>query len=1376
MTSVNKDGGCLLWIKNSDTAHNIKIAIVTIVAATALAALVTGGLLVLAQQGFNLAGINALAKMIEAKWLYTALAVVTVALIIDTVFFIAMVRNFLNKTFSQQELDQFGITGDLTKYHTSEKIPNNSYCIMDSPVVKATATGEGQPAIYAVHMKDGDGNVDTIGFKTPEDRNAHITQLKADGFIDGKEAYKQDPEYSVEYMERLASHAAEIEKMSENLPRGYYRKKQFDIPDSEDKVVVVVVTDAEKATITHYCKVNKVNDVLEENYPEDLLDRDATKTYVANAKVTEIPVTLKEREFWPYEVLYTEQRTKKQHPLFAVDFYSKDVVPDVVYFRTPEAREDYIKNHFPTAGPNKWTNAQEAFSKKTEYTLDEVEKLIKKTPKFMGGINAGQYQIKTFTKDGTSVYGLGLPNKKAKYFTTDKIRTDYVNAHHKKDINLDEAYDALNGIKDKDGKIVKEGVLQRDQVANKCKKVKDFWYSTISLHNGEFYGLLDKQEEGFGWEVAPTLTELQNRYSKKNGYEDIRASEANKKIYTLKEVEDKLAEKPDFIQKIEKGQYETMTVATKSGDLLYALALPDGKDPIYFPNAEERVKYIGTHHPKDIDLTEVYNKLYGISDKDGKIVKKGVLQDDEVATHCTQEKEYWHSVILLDNGIKVYGALIKTKKKDKFDWYVAGTLKKIQDIYPANEGCVDKTPKVTYKSELKAEEIKQFLTNLDEASRKELQFQPNSMKSNQYWPNDYDVKGQIVYVVLIGQGEPRYFKDKIERDNAVKAAVKKGCYSFKKLQDEVTATIKKQNLRDLLKTNYMYEKADYKKIDGIPVAVLIYPWTPAGTTQTLTHEAFTAVEGKSASEVRENYLNSDGAKAKGFKPAADIYEKPKIYKEAYVKKIISQEHFDLVISEGTYLQERKGKELLVSDIPKTDKSGDVYALVWNQQNGFGFINTPQRIFFETAETRKAYCDKELAGYVDLTSAQNIRGEKHLEQCLTVPGEMYAFDVKSSTGNMYYMWYTRQKNGLVLNYADSDKKRKDKLAALAKGTPPLIDRTDFIDNKLNHPALEQTIEKIRKDKCIDLILEKAKQSWVEKDVEGVGTQKVDFVYWRMNDGSLAERVFEAGKGTDFITKYKFVDKQADFNNSAQYPPALGAELIKKAYTFTQSDYEARIAKMKDREVWQFKENKTKNANYPDIALTLIKVPGKSEAEYRYFKSDKLRDKHCKEINDLKYDHAFPRITNKEKFLDLVGATVSKDRPLYMIIDYTKDGGNLLLLMRKQNFEGNKWVVESRGIPVAQRDAEVAKLIGYTALTPAMLDAPLSKEEEAAIIKESGKKIEEHKKTLKADGWASVLSLEGNYATIIEYTKAGEEPKVQHYRAGGTEFKKRTNALL
>ncbi len=93
------------WCR-SEGCTKVKEGGVTIVAALSAIALIVGTLLILAQQGYPLGGINTIAKMVESKWVYLGMGSAAILLTLDIALIIAQIRSYQNQTFPDKEVQQ----------------------------------------------------------------------------------------------------------------------------------------------------------------------------------------------------------------------------------------------------------------------------------------------------------------------------------------------------------------------------------------------------------------------------------------------------------------------------------------------------------------------------------------------------------------------------------------------------------------------------------------------------------------------------------------------------------------------------------------------------------------------------------------------------------------------------------------------------------------------------------------------------------------------------------------------------------------------------------------------------------------------------------------------------------------------------------------------------------------------------------------------------------------------------------------------------------------------------------------------------------------------------------------------------------------------
>ena len=141
--TTQNDNTCCLWLKNADVKTKAKAGIVITLTALAAIALVTAALIIIAQQGVNLGGFNAVAQMIDAAGVYAWLAVAGVILIVDVVILIALSRRD-SKIYSAQEMQKYNVTDG----YLNEKMDAQSYWTVDKPGTPAANGTEATPPLF----------------------------------------------------------------------------------------------------------------------------------------------------------------------------------------------------------------------------------------------------------------------------------------------------------------------------------------------------------------------------------------------------------------------------------------------------------------------------------------------------------------------------------------------------------------------------------------------------------------------------------------------------------------------------------------------------------------------------------------------------------------------------------------------------------------------------------------------------------------------------------------------------------------------------------------------------------------------------------------------------------------------------------------------------------------------------------------------------------------------------------------------------------------------------------------------------------------------------------------------------------------------------
>jgi len=97
----SEERGC--WIQKSNACTKAKIGTTIGITALTAIAVVAGLFLVLAQHGVHLGGLNSMAQMMDARWLYVGMSIASAALIVDVTFLIVCLRNARKETLSKNE-------------------------------------------------------------------------------------------------------------------------------------------------------------------------------------------------------------------------------------------------------------------------------------------------------------------------------------------------------------------------------------------------------------------------------------------------------------------------------------------------------------------------------------------------------------------------------------------------------------------------------------------------------------------------------------------------------------------------------------------------------------------------------------------------------------------------------------------------------------------------------------------------------------------------------------------------------------------------------------------------------------------------------------------------------------------------------------------------------------------------------------------------------------------------------------------------------------------------------------------------------------------------------------------------------------------------
>jgi hypothetical protein len=159
-----------------------------IVIAIATIAILAGVLLVLAQAGYPLEGINSLAHLIAPHHLYLGLALGGILLTLGVVYTVAEARHYAQRTFSSGELDKLNFPFYLSSLDIESSLDNQTFAKVNRNFDPQNQT----PSIHAVVVKNDSGETTSyIAFRTPEGAGVYCATLEQQNYRDKSERIAQ---------------------------------------------------------------------------------------------------------------------------------------------------------------------------------------------------------------------------------------------------------------------------------------------------------------------------------------------------------------------------------------------------------------------------------------------------------------------------------------------------------------------------------------------------------------------------------------------------------------------------------------------------------------------------------------------------------------------------------------------------------------------------------------------------------------------------------------------------------------------------------------------------------------------------------------------------------------------------------------------------------------------------------------------------------------------------------------------------------------------------------------------------------------------------------------------------------------------------------
>lgn len=216
---------CGFWVGQADACTQSIHVTTVIVAALATITVLGGVLLILAQQGYSLGGINSLSKLIQPSVVYATVAFGGVVLVFDIAFICTLVRAYKDQVYSKEELDAMKVLTNIQEVVTLNLAPMH-YTLYISPEVKGDKIDESHPGVYAVMALDKDSNRSITAFKTEQALLQHLLRLESSGYQEiSEEIWKQRVIFTLEEVKHLLDHARiqyRCELLAKAVPNGYF--------------------------------------------------------------------------------------------------------------------------------------------------------------------------------------------------------------------------------------------------------------------------------------------------------------------------------------------------------------------------------------------------------------------------------------------------------------------------------------------------------------------------------------------------------------------------------------------------------------------------------------------------------------------------------------------------------------------------------------------------------------------------------------------------------------------------------------------------------------------------------------------------------------------------------------------------------------------------------------------------------------------------------------------------------------------------------------------------------------------------------------------------------------------------------------------------
>jgi len=536
-------------------------------------------------------------------------------------------------------------------------------------------------------------------------------------------------------------------------------------------------------------------------------------------------------------------------------------------------------------------------------------------------------------------------------------------------------------------------------------------------------------------------------------------------------------------------EYYPINFTTQNRSKIYAIAWrEDGKEieRKYFTNEQDRKEHIKTL-PDYLNYRECDDCIFDS--------ETGVIKKENLEQRC-QTGEFFPYILNTQN-MTLYAIIFRTNEKTglHFDyWKDEATRTQALDAHYAQyENLLDREAKPV---ELNQPEIQEFVQSNTHVALTQFchdQVPPNVHLGNSIKRKD---KNTLFYPLACGgEQTPRYFTTEEARNKAVEE-YKEQCVA---LDAQTRETILSKNLNTLITKDKMYFKTEYE-LKGKKSFVIIYPFT-INNEKIFTYKTFPSLED------RQTFLSKNILFVELGTASTTSQSKNG---QAQIK--MSEQHDKFLQDQAKELANDGKKEYATFNVPSiSDPSKTIYALTFSEKLPGYLKNQPKVEHFDSLEERQTFIKNRLNGYCysekikldqvfngapeGMLGDQGLKKALHINQILRKSGDTFTFEFQANDKTLY-AWATQGKGKLDVHYAENETART---AKFLNRKPPINDLTTLFINSLDHQALEETKERLFKEKNIERECPLALNAWLEESVE-VNGQKVDIFFHR---GQIAD---------------------------------------------------------------------------------------------------------------------------------------------------------------------------------------------------------------------------------------------------------------------------------